>query len=138
MQAGWHDPGPLILGHPFNPPHLIPLVELMGNERTAPSMLDRAEAFYADCGKVTIRLQREVPGHVANRLQAALWKEAISLVREGIASVADVDKAIWAGPGLRWAAMGPHMLFHLGPGESLALAHSATAIAQVLSAGGTA
>lgn len=116
MQDGWRNPARFLLGHPFNPPHLIPLVELLGNDRTDPGALDRAQAFYRRCGKVTIRVQREVPGHVANRLQAALWREAIHLVAEGVATVADVDKAVWAGPGLRWAAMGPHMLFHLGAG----------------------
>lgn len=116
MQAGWKDPSRFILGHPFNPPHLIPLVELLANEKTDPDVLSIAEEFYAAVGKVTIRVQREVPGHVANRLQAALWREAIHLVESGVASVADVDKAVWAGPGLRWAAMGPHMLFHLGAG----------------------
>lgn len=117
MQAGWRNPSRFILGHPFNPPHLIPLVELMANERTDDDVLEKAEKFYRSVGKVTIRLQREVPGHVANRLQAALWREAIHLVTEGVATVADVDKAVWAGPGLRWAAMGPTMLFHLGAGE---------------------
>lgn len=117
MQEGWTDPGRLILGHPFNPPHLIPLVELLANDRTDADVLVQAESFYRNCGKVTIRLNKEVPGHAANRLQAALWREAISLVAEGVASVEDVDKAVWAGPGLRWAAMGPHMLFHLGAGE---------------------
>lgn len=117
MQEGWTNPGRLILGHPFNPPHLIPLVELLANARTDADVLEKAEAFYAACGKVTIRLKKEVPGHAANRLQAALWREAISLVAEGVATVEDVDKAVWAGPGLRWAAMGPHMLFHLGAGE---------------------
>lgn len=116
MQGGWRDPGRFVLGHPFNPPHLIPLVELMGNEKTAEGVLDEAEAFYADVGKTTIRVQKEVAGHVANRLQAAVWREAISLVQSGVASVADVDKAMWAGPGLRWAAMGPTMLFNLGAG----------------------
>lgn len=118
MQQGWQDPSRFILGHPFNPPHLIPLVELVANDKTADGVLEIAEAFYKDVGKVTIRVQREVPAHVANRLQAALWKEAIYLVESGVASVEDVDKAIWAGPGLRWAAEGPHMLFHLaaGPG----------------------
>ena len=116
MQQGWQDPSRFILGHPFNPPHLIPLVELLANKRTATGVLEIAEAFYADIGKVTIRVNREVPAHVANRLQAALWREAISLVQNGVASVEDVDKAVWAGPGLRWAAMGPHMLFHLGAG----------------------
>lgn len=117
MQAGWKNPSRFVLGHPFNPPHLIPLVEVMGNNRTADGVVELAEQFYASAGKVTIRVHREVPGHVANRLQAALWREAIHLVRTGVASVADVDKAIWAGPGLRWAAMGPNMLFHLAAGE---------------------
>lgn len=117
MQAGWQKPGPLVLGHPFNPPHLIPLVEVMGNVRTAQGMVEAAERFYKAVGKVTIRVNREVPGHVANRLQAALWREAIHLVQTGVASVEDVDTAVWAGPGLRWAAMGPTMLFHLGAGE---------------------
>lgn len=116
LQAGWKDPGRFILGHPFNPPHLIPLVELLGNHRTAEGVLDRAAALYEHCGKVTIRVRKEVPAHVANRLQAALWREAVSLVAEGVASVEDVDKAITAGPGLRWSVMGPHMLFSLGSG----------------------
>jgi len=116
MQQGWPDPAHFILGHPFNPPHLIPLVEVMGNARTAPGAAETAEDFYTDIGKVTIRVQREVPGHVANRLQAAVWREAIHLIREGVASTADVDKAMWAGPGLRWAAMGPITLFSLGAG----------------------
>lgn len=117
MQAGWKDPSRFVLGHPFNPPHLIPLVELLGNEKTAPEALDDAETFYQQVGKTTIRLNKEVPGHVANRLQAALWREAIHLVAEGVASVEDVDTAVSAGPGLRWAAMGPHMLFNLGAGQ---------------------
>ncbi|MDQ8704094.1 3-hydroxyacyl-CoA dehydrogenase NAD-binding domain-containing protein [Streptomyces sp. LHD-70] len=117
MQGGWHDPGRFVLGHPFNPPHLIPLVEVMGNERTASGTVERARTFYEAIGKVTIEVRREVPGHVANRLQAALWREAIHLVNEGVASVEDVDTAVAAGPGLRWAAMGPTMLFHLGAGD---------------------
>ena len=117
MQGGWQAPERFVLGHPFNPPHLIPLVEVLGNEHTASGVVDAARAFYESVGKVTIDVQREVPGHVANRLQAALWREAIHLVNEGVASVADVDTAVWAGPGLRWAAMGPTTLFHLGAGE---------------------
>ncbi|HBQ17121.1 MAG: 3-hydroxyacyl-CoA dehydrogenase [Nioella sp.] len=116
MQGGWRDPARFVLGHPFNPPHLIPLVEVMGNDRTDPAAISDAEGFYQTIGKITIRVNREVPGHVANRLQAAVWREAIHLVREGVASVEDVDKAMWAGPGLRWAAMGPTTLFHLGAG----------------------
>lgn len=117
MQQGWQNPSRFLLGHPFNPPHLIPLVELFGNEATDDKAIAIAERFYQEIGKVTIRLHKEVPGHVANRLQAALWREAIHLVNEGVCSVEDVDKAVWAGPGLRWAAMGPNMLFHLGAGE---------------------
>lgn len=116
MQEGWKNPSRFILGHPFNPPHLIPLVELLANEKTDDEVLLIAEAFYKKVGKVTIRVNKEVPGHVANRLQAALWREAIHLVDTDVASVEDVDKAVWSGPGLRWAAMGPHMLFHLGAG----------------------
>ncbi len=117
LQGGWRNPSRLVLGHPFNPPHLIPLVEVMGNDRTVPGLVDWTRAFYESIGKVTIEVRREVPGHVANRLQAALWREAIHLVEEGVASVGDVDTAISSGPGLRWAVMGPTLLFHLGAGE---------------------
>lgn len=119
LQAGWRDPARFVLGHPFNPPHLIPLVEVMGNDRTAPGVVDDARAFYESVGKVTIEVRREVPGHVANRLQAALWREAIHLVNEGVASVEDVDLAVSAGPGLRWATLGPTQLFHLGADDGL-------------------
>lgn len=118
LQSGWQDPARLVLGHPFNPPHLIPLVEVMGNERTAPGVVQTARQFYESVGKVTIEVRREVPGHVANRLQAALWREAIHLVNEGVATVADVDTAIASGPGLRWAVMGPTTLFHLGADDT--------------------
>lgn len=114
LQDGWRDPSRLVLGHPFNPPHLIPLVEVMGNDRTAPGVVDRARVFYESVGKVTIEVRKEVPGHVANRLQAALWREAIHLVNEGVATLRDVDTAVSSGPGLRWAVMGPSLLFHLG------------------------
>lgn len=116
MQQGWQNPSHFVLGHPFNPPHLIPLVEVLGNEKTQDGVVEQARSFYEQVGKVTIRLNKEKNGHVANRLQAAIWREAISLVVEGVASVEDVDKAVWAGPGLRWATMGPTMLFHLGAG----------------------
>ncbi|MFT3872231.1 MAG: 3-hydroxyacyl-CoA dehydrogenase NAD-binding domain-containing protein [Nocardioides sp.] len=114
LQGGWQDPGRLVLGHPFNPPHLIPLVEVMGNAHTDPGVVEAARRFYESVGKVTIEVRREVPGHVANRLQAALWREAIHLVNEGVASPHDVDVAVSSGPGLRWAVMGPTQLFHLG------------------------
>ncbi|MBP0445603.1 3-hydroxyacyl-CoA dehydrogenase [Roseomonas sp. SSH11] len=117
LQSRCTHPERCVIGHPFNPPHLIPLVEVVGGDRTAPAALDRAMAFYRSIGKHPIRLNKEVPGHVANRLQAALWREAIHLVAEGVASVADVDAAVTQGPGLRWAVFGPHMTFHLGGGR---------------------
>jgi carnitine 3-dehydrogenase len=86
----------------------------MGNEHTDAGVVGAARAFYESVGKVTIEVRREVPGHVANRLQAALWREAIHLVEQGVAPVRDVDLAVSCGPGLRWAVMGPTMLFHLG------------------------
>jgi len=104
------------IGHPFNPPHLIPLVELVGGAQTAPETLDRAAAFYDGLGKRTVRLNKEVPGHVANRLAAALLREVMHLVDQDVISVADVDAAISYGPGLRWGVMGPMMLYHLGGG----------------------
>ena len=107
-----------MLGHPFNPPHLIPLVEVLGGRETAAEAVDWALAFYGAIGKAPIRIAREVTGHVANRLQAAMWREAVHLVAEGVATAEDVDTAISQGPGLRWALMGPHATFHLagGPG----------------------
>lgn len=114
LQTGWKNPSRFVLGHPFNPPHLIPLVEVMGNEQTEEGLVKKAREFYESVGKVTIEVRREFPGHVANRLQAALWREAIHLVNEGVASVKDVDIAVSSGPGLRWAVMGPTSLFHLG------------------------
>lgn len=116
MQQAWQDPSRFILGHPFNPPHLIPLVELLGNENTADGILQWVADVYESCGKETIFINKEVPAHVANRLQAAVWREAIHLVAEGVASVGDVDKAMRTGPGLRWSVMGPHILFSLGSG----------------------
>ncbi|HKS15495.1 MAG TPA: 3-hydroxyacyl-CoA dehydrogenase NAD-binding domain-containing protein [Pseudomonas sp.] len=118
LQAQWQAPGRIIIAHPFNPPHLIPLVELYGNERTAADVLPTATALYEHCGKEVITLKREVLAHVANRLQAALWREAIHLVLDGVASLKDVDTAVRAGPGLRWAVMGPHLLLNLGGGEA--------------------
>ncbi|GLY39770.1 3-hydroxyacyl-CoA dehydrogenase [Amycolatopsis sp. NBRC 101858] len=115
-------PERVVIGHPFNPPHLIPLVEVVPGRDTAPEVVDRAVAFYASVGKRPIRLSREVPGHIANRLQAALWQEAYSLVERGVATVADIDTAIAYGPGLRWAVLGPFLNQHLSGGAG-GLAH---------------
>ncbi|MGY4474497.1 3-hydroxyacyl-CoA dehydrogenase NAD-binding domain-containing protein [Bradyrhizobium sp. USDA 3364] len=105
-----------VIGHPFNPPHLIPLVEIVGGAKTSEETIRRATEFYRSIGKQTVRLNKEVPGHVANRLQAALAREVYYLVDEGVVSVADVDTALAWGPGLRWGIMGQVMLNHLGGG----------------------
>ena len=117
LQAGRVGPERYLVAHPFNPPHLMPLVELVGGRATAPGVLERAAAFYRSVGKHPITIRREVLGHVANRMQAALYREAIHLALEGVASVEDIDAAIAYGPGLRWAIMGPHMLHHLAGGD---------------------
>ena len=116
LQSACRHPGRCVIGHPFNPPHLIPLVEVVGGAQTLPEAIERAMAFYAGLGKKPIHIRKEVAGHLANRLQAALWREAVHLVAEGVADVADVDAAIAYGPGLRWAIMGPHLTFHLAGG----------------------
>lgn len=116
VQSGCAHPDRVVLGHPFNPPHLIPLVEVIGGELTSADAIERTMAFYAAIGKRPIHVKREVKGHIANRLQAALWREAFHLVEQGVASVADIDTAIAHGPGLRWAVMGPFMNLHLSGG----------------------
>jgi 3-hydroxyacyl-CoA dehydrogenase len=106
-----------VIGHPFHPPHLIPLVEIVGGAKTSEDALERAAEFYTAIGKRTVRLHKEVPGHVANRLQSALAREVYYLVAEGVVSVADVDAALSWGPGLRWGIMGQVLLNHLGGGQ---------------------
>ena len=106
-----------VIGHPFNPPHLVPLVEIVGGTLTSEATIQRAAAFYTALGKQTVRLRKEVPGHVANRLQAALAREVYYLVAEDVVSVADIDKALSWGPGLRWGIMGQVLLNHLGGGQ---------------------
>jgi carnitine 3-dehydrogenase len=117
MQDGCAFADRLLLGHPFNPPHLIPLVEVCAGQRTDPAAVDRAIGFYRAIGKHPIRLNKEMPGHVSNRLQSALWREASYLVEQGVVDVTDVDAAIAKGPGLRWALMGPIMTYNLAGGQ---------------------
>lgn len=116
IQSEARHPGRILVGHPMNPPHLVPMVELVAGRLTAPETVDRAEAVFRGLGRVPIRVRKEVPGHLANRLTAALYREAVHLVAEGIAGVEDVDRAIASGPGLRWALMGPHLTYHMGGG----------------------
>ena len=106
-----------VIGHPFNPPHLVPLVEIVGGTRTSQTTIQRADEFYTSIGQRTVRLNKEMPGHVANRLQAALAREVYYLVAEGVLSAADVDTALCWGPGLRWGIMGNMLLNHLGGGQ---------------------
>lgn len=116
VQSVCAHPERVVLGHPFNPPHLIPLVEVIGGEQSSQAAIDTAMQFYRAIGKRAIHVRKEVKGHIANRLQAALWREAIHLVDTGVASVADIDDAIAYGPGLRWAALGPFLNLHLSGG----------------------
>ncbi|MCF3136102.1 3-hydroxyacyl-CoA dehydrogenase NAD-binding domain-containing protein [Streptomyces olivochromogenes] len=116
IQAGCRRPERTVIGHPFNPPHIVPLVEVVGGTKTAPETIREAMAFYAAIGKKPIHLKKELPGHVANRIQAALYREVVYLVQQGVLDVADSDDAVSWGPGLRWGVMGPHLLWHLGGG----------------------
>ncbi|MGX1885020.1 3-hydroxyacyl-CoA dehydrogenase NAD-binding domain-containing protein [Streptomyces sp. NPDC055287] len=117
MQTAAADPGRLVVGHPFNPPYLIPLVEVVGGERTASHAVAWASRFYEVAGKSVITMEREVPGFIANRLQEALWREALHMVANGEASVREIDDSITEGPGLRWAFMGPMLTFALAGGD---------------------
>jgi carnitine 3-dehydrogenase len=117
MATQARDPSRLVVGHPFNPPYLIPLVEVVGGEATAPAVVTAAAEFYRGLGKSVIAMDREVPGFVANRLQEALWREALHMVANGEATVDQIDAAITDGPGLRWPVHGPCLTFHLAGGE---------------------
>ena len=116
MQSACKHPERCVIGHPFNPPHVVPLVEVVAGEKTSPETVQRAIAFYASIGKKPIHVRKEVVGHVANRLQAALYREVVYLIEQGVLDVADSDAAVCWGPGLRWGLMGPNLLFHLGGG----------------------
>ena len=116
MQSKCKHPERVLVGHPFNPPHIVPLVEVVGGAKTSPEAIQRAMAFYASIGKKAIRLNKELPGHVANRLQIALYSQVMYLIQQGVLSVADADDAVSYGPGLRWGVMGPSLQWHLGGG----------------------
>ena len=117
MQAECRRPERTVIGHPFNPPHVIPLVEVVGGTKTDPQTIQDAMVFYASIGKKPIHLKKELPGHVANRLQSALYREVVYLIGQGVLDVSDADDAVSWGPGLRWGVMGPNLLWHLGGGE---------------------
>ncbi|MGH3402085.1 MAG: 3-hydroxyacyl-CoA dehydrogenase NAD-binding domain-containing protein [Streptosporangiaceae bacterium] len=116
LQADCEHPERCVVGHPFNPPYLIPVVEVVGGEQTDPAAVDWLASFYASAGKRPLRLSRELPGFVGNRLQEAMWREALHMVAAGEATVEEIDASIAFGPGLRWALMGPCLTFHLAGG----------------------
>src|SRR5215469_4974383 len=117
IQSDCKHPERCIIGHPFNPPHVVPLVEVVAGEKTSSETVERTISFYKSIGKKPIHVRKEVVGHVANRLQAALYREIVYLIEQGVLDVADSDAAVCWGPGLRWGVMGPNLLFHLGGGQ---------------------
>ena len=117
IQDGARHPGRILVAHPFNPPHLIPLVEIARGRQTADEAVECARNFYSSIGREVVIVRKEVTGHIANRLSSALFREAVHMVAEGIATVEDIDRAVAFGPGLRWALMGPYLTYHLGGGE---------------------
>jgi len=117
IQSGCKRPERCVIGHPFNPPHIIPLVEVVGGDKTSSEVIHQAMAFYASLGKKPIHLHKALVGHVANRLQAALYREVVYLIDQGVLSVEDADIAVSYGPGLRWGVMGPSLQWHVGGGQ---------------------
>ena len=117
IQANCSTPQRTVVAHPFNPPYLLPLVEMIGGEKTSPEAVDWTERFYKVAGKVPLVMKKEVPGFIATRLQEAIWREALHMVANGEATVEQIDQAVVNGPGPRWALMGPCEIFHVGGGE---------------------
>ena len=117
IQAKCPTPERTVTGHPFNPPYLMPLVEVVGGEKSSPDAVAWAGEFYEKAGKAPLVMTREVPGFVATRLQEAIWREALHMIENGEATVDQIDTAIVNGPGPRWAIMGPCMVYHVGGGE---------------------
>ena len=117
IQARCRHPERVLIGHPFNPVYLLPLVEVVGGERTTPQVIKKASAFYRSLGMRPLHLKREIEGYISDRLQEALWREALHLVADGVATTKEIDDAIVYGPGLRWAFMGTCLAFHLAGGD---------------------
>lgn len=117
IQAQCATPERTVVAHPFNPPYLLPLVEMIGGEKTRPYTLEWSEQFYRHAGKAPLVMKKEIPGFIATRLQEAIWREALHMVANGEATVEQIDQAVVNGPGPRWALMGPCENFHVGGGE---------------------
>ena len=118
LQRDMVAPERLLVAHPFNPVYLLPLVELVGGRKTSAAALDAATHFFAYIGMHPLRVRREVPGHLTDRLQEALWREILHLVNEDVATTGELDDSIVYGPGLRWAGMGTNLIYHLAGGET--------------------
>ena len=117
IQAKCSTPERTVIAHPFNPPYLLPLVEMIGGEKTLPKTVEWTEQFYRVAGKEPLVMKKEIPGFIATRLQEAIWREALHMVANGEATVEQIDQAVVNGPGPRWALMGPCEIFHVGGGE---------------------
>ena len=117
IQADCATPERTVVAHPFNPPYLLPLVEMIGGEKTSPHTVEWTEHFYKVAGKAPLVMKKEIPGFIATRLQEAIWREALHMVANGEATVEQIDQAVVNGPGPRWALMGPCEIFHVGGGE---------------------
>ncbi len=117
IQADCKHPERIVIGHPFNPVYLLPLVEVLGGEKTAPETIDRAMEFYRSIGMQALKVRTEVPGYIADRLQEALWREALHMVAEGVATTSEIDDSIRFGPGLRWSFFGTCLIFHMAGGD---------------------
>ena len=118
LQRDMVAPERFCVAHPFNPVYLLPLVELVGGQKTAQSTIDAAALFFTYIGMHPLHVRREIPGHLTDRLQEALWREILHMVNDGIATTGELDESIIYGPGLRWAAMGTNLIYHLAGGES--------------------
>src|ERR1700719_1375649 len=118
LQRGMVAPERFLVAHPFNPVYLLPLVELVGGAKTAPAAIDAAAEFFVYIGMHALKVRREVPGHLTDRLQEAIWREILHMVNDGVATTGELDESIIYGPGLRWAAMGTNMIYHLAGGEA--------------------
>jgi carnitine 3-dehydrogenase len=117
IQARCSSPQRTVVGHPFNPPYLLPLVEVVGGKQTAPEAVQWLLEFYRHAGKAPLLMPKETPGFIATRLQEAMWREALHMITNGEATAEDIDFAIVNGPGPRWAMMGPCLTYHMGGGE---------------------
>lgn len=117
IQANCATPERTVVAHPFNPPYLLPLVEMIGGENTSAECIAWTERFYTASGKSPLVMKKEIPGFIATRLQEAIWREALHMVANGEATVEQIDQAVVNGPGPRWALMGPCEIFHIGGGE---------------------